>query len=161
VFTAQDPNGPGIYNVTVTVDGQPVYNQIPDTNGGQCQSVGTDGPGVLEFLSAQPCRQTIALRIPVDTSKLAAGAHQLTVSETDAAGNTATVYSQTITTSHPNVPNGTPCAHPTLSLTANRKPTCGLCDGVRGSWFGDGFTASRPRSTARASPCAATERSDR
>jgi len=121
LFAAQDPNGPGIYNVTVTIDGQVVYDQIPNTNGGQCQSVGTDPSGALEFLSLQPCRQTLALSIPVNTAQFAAGAHQLTVTETDAAGNTATVYSQTITTAQPNLPNGTPCPSPTLSLTANRK----------------------------------------
>lgn len=129
LFTASDPNGPGILRATVTIDGAVVYNGTPDTNGGRCQSIGTDAAGSPEYLYAQPCKQSVPFDVPVNTATLPAGEHQLRVTLTDAAGNTAVVYSQTITTatatatatSDPNLPNGTPCAAPQLSLSENGK----------------------------------------
>jgi hypothetical protein len=122
LFTAQDPQGPGILNVTVTIDGKAVYDATPDPNAGQCQSIGTDSTGAGEFLSEQPCKQDLEVDVPVDTRLLASGSHLLKVRLTDAAGNTATVFSNTISTSRvPHFPNGMPCVIPTLSLTANGK----------------------------------------
>jgi hypothetical protein len=97
-FTASVASGPGIWRVAATVDGRPVYDQTPDSNSGKCQSIGTGPAGAPEFLYQQPCKQTVAVSIPVNTSEFETGAHQLAVSVTDAAGNTATVFDQTINT---------------------------------------------------------------
>ena len=97
-FYASVPSGPGIWRVAAAVDGQLVYDQTPDTNGGKCQSIGTAVGGVSEFLYEQPCKQAVAVSIPVNTNEFETGAHQLTVSVADAAGNTSTVFDRTIET---------------------------------------------------------------
>lgn len=97
-FTASDSDGPGVQNVTATIDAQPVYDQTPDSNNGECASIGTDPAAVPEYLNTQPCPSTEPVVIPVDTSTLAPGPHQLVVTVTDAAGNTSTVLDQTIST---------------------------------------------------------------
>ncbi len=102
-FTATDPNGPGVYRVTVEIDGNPVYDATPNTNSGKCAAVGpaiTAGP--LMFDWQQPCPQTESVDIPLATTALADGRHDLKVIVSDAAQNTATVLYQTITTlNHP------------------------------------------------------------
>jgi hypothetical protein len=126
VFTASDPNGPGILSATLKIDGRTLYDATPDGNGGRCRSIGTDGAGAPEYLNEQPCKQTLAIDIAVNTSALTAGPHQLLVGLTDAAGNTATVYSTTITIGRePHIPNGDPCAGAELTLTANGHRTIG------------------------------------
>jgi hypothetical protein len=97
-FTASDPGGPGIYQVTVEIDGNPVYRGTPDSNQGDCTSIGSDPNGYPEFLYAQPCKQTETVDIPVDTSALADGEHDLKVIVTDVAQDSSTVLDQTITT---------------------------------------------------------------
>jgi hypothetical protein len=111
VFTATDPGGPGVYQVTTAVDGKTVYTGTPDSNGGHCLAAGTDpGTGALMFDFAQPCPTTEVVDAPVPTAGLADGAHDLTVTLTDAARNSSTVFDQTITTSNPqttpNPPSG-------------------------------------------------------
>jgi hypothetical protein len=102
LFTAADADGPGVYEVTALIDGQTVYQGTPDTVSGECSPVGTDSSsGALMFDYAQPCPSSENVDIPVDTTKLANGEHQLTVTVTDAAQNTSTVFDQTITTSQP------------------------------------------------------------
>jgi hypothetical protein len=97
-FTASDTGGPGVYTVTVLIDGNAVYQGTPDTNQGECASVGTDPNGYLEFLYEQPCQQTETVDIPVDTTTLADGHHELKVVVTDAAQNSSTVLDEAITT---------------------------------------------------------------
>jgi hypothetical protein len=98
-FTATDPNGPGVYTVTVQIDGNPVYHATPNTNQGLCASVATDSTtGALMFDTQQPCLQTETVDIPVDTTTLTDGQHDLKVIVTDAAQNSSTVLDQTITT---------------------------------------------------------------
>lgn len=102
VFTATDPGGPGVYLVTAGIDGRAVYIGTPDTNGGRCVAVGTDPTtGARMFDYAQPCRTTEVVDIPIPTAGLADGAHEMTMAVTDAAGNSSTVFDQTITTSNP------------------------------------------------------------
>jgi hypothetical protein len=102
VFTASDPNGPGIYNVTAAVDGRVVFSGTPDSNDGACVPVGSDpSTGALMFDFAQPCPATRVVDVPVPTATLPDGRHELAVSVTDAAGNSSTVLDQTITTSNP------------------------------------------------------------
>jgi hypothetical protein len=101
VFTASDPGGPGVYTVSAAVDGTPVYSGTPNTNDGSCVPVGTDTTGALMFDSAQPCPATEVVDVPIPTSGLSDGAHELSLTVTDAAGNSSTVLDQTITTSNP------------------------------------------------------------
>ena len=99
-FTATEANGPGIASVSVSVDSTSVFNGPIDTNGGKCVKVGTDPAGFPEYLWQLPCRQSVAADIPVDTTPFGDGGHQLHVSVTDAAGNTAQVLNQPITTAN-------------------------------------------------------------
>jgi hypothetical protein len=102
LFTATDPDGPGVYSVTVTLDGTAVYQGTPDNDNGSCVAVGTDpGTGALMFDTQQPCKQTETIEIPVPTAGLPDGSHELAVSVTDAAGNSSPVFDQDITTSNP------------------------------------------------------------
>jgi len=99
-FDAEDANGPGVYRVIANVDGAEVYDATPDTNGGRCTSIGTDTSGIREFLYARPCKQNVAVDVPVDTTRLSNGRHQLSVIVEDAAGNRSVVYDGTISTSN-------------------------------------------------------------
>jgi hypothetical protein len=99
-FSAQDPEGPGVYRVTVEVDGTAVYQGTPDSNGGKCASIGAYASGVSEFLSAQPCKRSVAVDVPVDTTRFSNGEHTLKVIVQDAAANPAIVYDGTISTAN-------------------------------------------------------------
>jgi hypothetical protein len=98
-FTAADANGPGVYNVKVLIDGKQLYSGTPNTNAGECAPLSTDD-GSPVFSSFQPCPPTEAVDIPIDTTGLADGPHDLQVVLSDAAGNTATVLDQAITTAN-------------------------------------------------------------
>ena len=75
------------------------YHATPNTNQGLCASVATDSTtGALMFDTQQPCLQTETVDIPIDTTTLADGQHDLKVIVTDAAQNSSTVLDQTITT---------------------------------------------------------------
>jgi hypothetical protein len=98
-FTATDPGGPGVYNVTVEIDGHSLYSATPNTNSGHCTPVGADtASGTLMFDWRQPCPTTEFVDVPVNTSGLSAGQHELKISVTDAAANTSTVLDQSIGT---------------------------------------------------------------
>lgn len=107
LFTASDPaggsvSGPGVYSVTVEVDGRVVYAGTPNTNSGACAPVGTEpAGGGLMFDHIQPCPTIESVDVPVNTRPFADGSHDLQVLVTDAAGNTATVLDRTITTHNP------------------------------------------------------------
>jgi hypothetical protein len=98
-FTASDPDGPGVYAVAVQIEGQDVYEATPNGNDGHCAPAGSYG-GALVFDYQQPCKESETIDIPVDTASLPDGQHTLTVSVTDAAGNTSVVYSGTIATAN-------------------------------------------------------------
>jgi len=100
-FTASEAApGPGIDTVIVSVDGHTLYDGTPDANGGKCASIGRDASGVAEFLYQEPCPLTQQVDIPIDTTGLSDGHHELQVSVIDAGGVTATVYDATITTAN-------------------------------------------------------------
>jgi hypothetical protein len=103
VFTAADPGGPGVYDVTVELDGRTVSSGTPNQNGGACVPVGTGADGALMFDHQQPCPPTAAIDAPVPTSRLPDGAHRLTVTVVDAAGNASTVLDQSIRTFNPEI----------------------------------------------------------
>lgn len=106
-FTARDPDGPGIYRASVTIDGQTVWSQTPNANGGECAAHGTY-EGALVFLNAQPCLQETGVNVEVDTTKLSEGEHQLSVALEDAAGNNAIVYTGAIHVDNKPVVQSTP-----------------------------------------------------
>jgi hypothetical protein len=121
LFTATDQNGPGVYTVTVKIDGTSVYSATPNTNNGQCASVGTlSGTGALEFDAAQPCPQEESVDVPVSTAGLAPGNHEVIVAVTDAAGNASTVLDQEIT-----IPSPAPTTTSTSSSTSMTTTSAG------------------------------------
>jgi hypothetical protein len=96
-FTATDPEGPGVYNVLVQIDGSTVYSGTPDLNGGQCVALGNAAQGGgLEFASLVPCPQSEDVDVGVNTSSLTPGSHELQVLVTNAAGISTTVLTQSI-----------------------------------------------------------------
>ena len=87
-----DTGGPGIYAVSVALDGRLVWFGTPSVNGGRCVSRGSDpGTGALMFDNQQPCPVTEVVDVPVPTSGRPDGSHRLTVEVADAAGNVSTV----------------------------------------------------------------------
>lgn len=96
-LNATDREGPGVYRLDVLAGGKTLYEGTPDTNGGRCVPVG-EGAGGLLFDHIQPCRQQESIALPIDTIALPDGSHTLKVTITDAAGNSAVVYDQAITT---------------------------------------------------------------
>jgi hypothetical protein len=100
LFSATDTGGPGVYAVTASIDGTPVWSGTPNTNGGACVAVGSDS-GALMFDEQQPCPAAEAVSIPIATTGLPDGKHVLAVSVSDAAGNASPVLDQTITTTNP------------------------------------------------------------
>ena len=110
-LTASDPEGPGVYEVTVQADGATLYHGTPDANGGACSPVGVSGASLM-FDAAQPCRRTEAIDLPLDTAGLPDGTHTLKVALTDAAGNSSVVYDGAIST------DNAPPAHAALGLDA-------------------------------------------
>jgi hypothetical protein len=89
-FIASDAEGPGVYQVTLAIDGKTIYQATPNLNGGACASAGTYGSS-LEFYTAQPCPQSVPMSLPVHTETLLDGIHSLTVTATDAASNVSDV----------------------------------------------------------------------
>ncbi len=72
---ASDPGGPGVYRITVTIDGRTVHDATPNRNGGACVPVGTDSvTGALEFDAAQPC-PTVADHDAARAHRQAPGRH--------------------------------------------------------------------------------------
>ena len=106
-FTATDANGPGVYTVDATIDGTPVYSGTPDTNSGDCASVGSES-GALMFDYQQPCKQSENVDLPVDTTALLDGTHTLKITVTDAAGNSSVVFDGTISTQNAPTNTGVP-----------------------------------------------------
>jgi len=127
-FTARDLNGPGVYTVTVKLDGEPVYSGTPDSNGGKCTVLGKNENNVREFQNTQPCPQNVPVTIEVPTGRYTNGEHQLAVEVEDATGKVASVYGGPITiNNHP--PVTTPSL-PSSTVTAATPPERGPCNGT-------------------------------
>jgi len=141
-FTATDP-GPGVYQVRVLIDGAQAWAGTPNLNAGRCVVQGL-AEGARAFDSAQPCPHEAPVSAEVATTGLADGQHKLTVEVEDAAGNTATVYSNDITTlNHP-----VSTAAPLLSPPPARGPANGTPASANATLTGQwkGQTASRLKS---------------
>ena len=107
-MTATDPNGPGVYSVAVEIEGTTAYSGTPDTNYGSCVPYGTTSGGVMMFTSPQPCLQTEAVKLPVETAGVPDGQHPVKVAVTDAARNTTSVFVGDITTHNAPVASTSP-----------------------------------------------------
>jgi hypothetical protein len=96
-------DGLGLESATATVDGQVAASV--QFGGSSCAPLA--GPaGELDLPLAEDCPPT-ATKVPltVATDNLSDGPHHLTVTVTDAAGNTTTAVDQTVTVSnHPDIP---------------------------------------------------------
>jgi len=146
-FTAGDP-GPGVYSVTLQVDGRVIYQGTPDGNGGHCVAEGSSG-GALMFDYQQPCRQSEAVDVPVNTTVLSDGAHTLKVIVTDAAQNSSVIYDGTITTANRTTVSAllssplasSPGAEPTYAIVLD-KHTAALGKTVRRSFAASALTFS-------------------
>ncbi len=131
-LTATDPGGPGVYLVTVQIDGKNAYAGTPNNNGGKCVPVGTSD-GALMFDYNQPCPASESVGLPINTTNLADGQHTLKIVVQDAAGNSAVVYDGTITTKQPS----------NNSLGAQPGPGTGAAGAVAPASVPNGTVASR------------------
>jgi hypothetical protein len=131
---AADPGGPGVYLVTVEIDGKAVYSGTPNNNGGKCVPVGTSGSALM-FDYGQPCPASESVDLPVNTTTLANGQHTLKIVVQDAAGNSAVVYDGTITTKQP--ANGSLGAMPgpgtSAGIAGSSAAPAGIANGITAS----------------------------
>jgi hypothetical protein len=133
-FTASDPGGPGVYDVSVSIDNTTIYSGTPADDKSSCTNYGQTTDGTLAFLSTAPCSSSLAVDLPVDTASLADGSHSLKIVVEDAAENKATVYEGTITTD--NAPTVT--SEPTIAGTAQVGSTLTGTDAVFAARSGTG-----------------------
>jgi len=153
-FTAAD-SGPGVYRVTVSVDGIAVYDSTPNTNAGKCVPVGTDpGSGVWMWAWQQPCVQSQTVDLLIATTLLRDGEHELKVTVTNPAAATSTVLRRTITTNNRTTVSATltsdkpaPAANssaapPPVYAVELDAPTQRLVRGVRRGWASSALTLS-------------------
>ncbi len=156
-FEADVPGGPGIYKVTVTIDGKPVYDATPNTNGGRCAPAGIDGgTGALVFAYQQPCVRAQTVDLKVRTTTLRDGAHELAIVVTDAAQNSQTVLRRLITVNNRTTASSTLTSNPPEGAAAGTIPaaagpayalaldtrTQGFTRGVRNVWAQSAITLS-------------------
>jgi hypothetical protein len=107
-FDATDP-GSGVWQAVFAVDGRVVQRTVVNDNGGRCRDVGQTSDGLPAFLYVQPCGQSVSADVAFDSTKAGNGAHRLTVSVIDAAGNAAPVLDRAVTIDNPpppGAPNG-------------------------------------------------------
>jgi len=107
-FDATDPAA-GVYEAVFAIDGQVVQRTVVDDNNGRCHDVGGTTDGRPAFLYVQPCKGSVSVDVPFDTTRVSDGAHHLIVSVIDAAGNGAPVLDRAISIANPppvGAPNG-------------------------------------------------------
>jgi hypothetical protein len=107
-FDATDP-GSGAWQAVFGVDGRVVQRTVVNDNAGRCRDVGQTSDGLPAFLYVQPCAQSVSADVAFDSTKAGNGAHRLTVSVIDAAGNAAPVLNRIVTIDNPpppGAPNG-------------------------------------------------------
>jgi hypothetical protein len=75
--------GGGLLKSRVEVDGQRVAEQAIDDNLGRCKT---------PFVAPVPCKLSADVEIPIDTTRLSDGHHQITVRVFDATGVNSTIY---------------------------------------------------------------------
>jgi hypothetical protein len=83
-------SGGGVYQAILLVDGVPVATRTIDAWDGRCVDA-SDGGRYFRF--PRPCPTSVDALVPVDTTQLPAGTHNVTLQVADPAWNLATVYS--------------------------------------------------------------------
>ena len=102
IFNAAETTGPGIYDITVQIDGLARWYSLPNTTDPPCNQVGRDpANGQPMYDNAQPCPLSETVDASVPTAGLPDGRHELAVLVFDAANNEATVFDQNIYTVNP------------------------------------------------------------
>jgi hypothetical protein len=147
-LSAADPGGPGVYLVTLQIDGHTAYQGTPDGNAGHCVAVGSAW-GAWMFDYQQPCKQAETVDVPLDTTGLTDGPHTLKVIVTDAAQNSSVVYDGTITTANRTTVSAllssplasTPGSEPSYAIVLDR-PTEALGRHIRRSFLSSALTLS-------------------
>ncbi len=104
-FEATDP-GAGIWEAAFAIDGRTVQRTVVNENGGRCRDVGQTADGGPAFLYLQPCPQSVSAEVPFDSTLAGNGAHRLTVTVLDAAGNAAPVLNRVVDVENPPPPGG-------------------------------------------------------
>ncbi len=95
--TATDPAS-GVFQAILQSNGRTVAKQVIDANGGHCEPYGEEPDGSDIFLHTQPCPLAVSnVDVPFNTAQLPDGPQQLSVLVSDAAGNTASILSRTVT----------------------------------------------------------------
>ncbi|MDQ8044983.1 MAG: hypothetical protein AAGC46_15565 [Solirubrobacteraceae bacterium] len=94
-FVAQD-QGAGVYQYVVALDGRETARGTPSNPNGTCADALAGDASDLEFTSLKPCPDRADVSAPVDTTRVADGVHQLTVSVRDASGNLTPVVDRAI-----------------------------------------------------------------
>jgi hypothetical protein len=94
-FDASDP-GAGVYQAVFSLDGQVVQRTTIDEEHGRCRNVGQTTDGLPAFLFVQPCPASVTANVGLDTTRFANGEHHLTVTVTDAAGNSTVVLERSV-----------------------------------------------------------------
>ncbi|HEX3909312.1 MAG TPA: hypothetical protein VHW67_01255 [Solirubrobacteraceae bacterium] len=149
-FDATDP-GAGVYEALFSIDGRVVQRTVLNDNGGRCRDVGESSDGLPAFLYLQPCLQSLSANTPFQTTTASNGAHRLTVSVIDAAGNAAPVLDRLVTIDNPpppGLPNGTNAsAQATLSVRWSGTRRSSLLSG-----FGRARTLTGRLTTASGAP---------
>jgi hypothetical protein len=95
-FNAFD-EGAGVYQSILLVDGTEVRRSTPSDPMGSCSDAVAGNATEYEFKATKPCPDSAFVDVPVDTTKLSNGAHQLKVLLRDASGNTKTVVDRAVT----------------------------------------------------------------
>lgn len=125
-----DDVGAGVYRTLIDIQkaGETrftnVHHAVADTNGGRCQPVGLEGTG-YDFRHVVPCKTSVSVEVPFDTTMVPDGKHELRVRVEDASGNRSIVHSGPIEID--NVPDApTPVGvNPTPTPTAGPSPGSG------------------------------------
>ena len=148
-FDATD-TGSGLYSTSLAIDGATVLTNAINANGGHCVPLDDPAPGApLRFGWAVPCVLAGSGSLAFDTNTLHDGEHSAAVTVTDAAGNTATVWTGTIDTD--NAPAG---GSPEVFGAAEQGQTL---TAATGSWAPapTGYAYQWERCTAAGAACAA------
>jgi hypothetical protein len=129
-FTAKESKGPGIYRVSVQIDGSTVWAQTPETSFGQCVAHGTY-ENALVFRNAVPCKEEVPVRVEIPTGTVPDGPHLVEVAVEDAAGDRSVVFDKMLTfANHPG--SGTPPLTVPIATTTSSTapPERGSCNGT-------------------------------
>jgi hypothetical protein len=104
--TSSEISGPGIYSVTLAIDGKTIYSGPAAPQDPSCVNVGPQEGEAYGFTSSQPCELNPSTDIPFNTATLPDGTHTVTATVTDASGTVSEPQSTTFTTSNAPTANG-------------------------------------------------------